>query len=168
MLVQIGLYLLLCELDLLRWNPWIKLTFLSLQFQNWVINVWKLERRLRIPKKRSHLFSRRDPASSAILHFENLQERGGREWCNVASTENWDILPAEHLREIFATYLVWLIRVLASPLGGWAESPRFDDILCLLASKVTIKNDIQGWFMKKNKAQSINVQAWMKSFKRQT
>ena len=94
MTVQIGLYLLLCELDLLRWNPRIKLTFLSLQFQNWVINVWKLERRLRIPKKRSHLFSRRDPASSAILHFENLQERGGRECCNVTSTENWDILPA--------------------------------------------------------------------------
>ena len=83
---------LLCELDLLRWNPWIKLTFLSLQFQNWVINVWKLERRLRIPKKRSHLFSRRDPASSAILHFENLQGRRGREYGVMSLPQRIEIL----------------------------------------------------------------------------
>ena len=127
---------LLCEFDLLRWNPRIKLTFLSLQFQNWVINVWKVERGLRIPKKRSHLLSRKDPASSAILHFKNLCERGEENLeikCNVTSTENWDF-PGQHLRGIFAS-IFGLIDPGISVRRGWVVSHNTNDTLLMMIGR---------------------------------
>ena len=113
MTVQIGLYLLLCELDLLRWNPRIKLTFLSLQFQNWVINVWKLERGLRIPKKRSHLLKQEGSGLISYSSFSKLE----REEENVmsppqrietflaaATFESWNICELLHIWSDWSRY----------------------------------------------------------------